>query len=169
MGGQMRTVIALVCVSACVCALCAVCGCTDTGTGTDMEIVVMTPTPAVAPAPDIRDGDEGWVVWREGDVTIGRLGEYQTWCPMKNGEYFHALRVGVDASGPVSLFFLTPDERKNFQTKWMTNAGDYVAVAAYEDVTGGTYTCVGESDLTVAVLNREGRPVTTAVDIWYHE
>ena len=165
----MKTMIALVCVGACVCALCAVCGCTDRGEEADMALVVMTTDPTPAPTTDIREGDGGWTLWREGDVTIGRLGEYQTYRPMKNGEYFHALRVGVDASGPVSLFFFTPDELVNFQTKWMTNAGDYTAVAAYEDVTAGTYTCVGESDLTVAVLNRERRPVTTAVNIWYHE
>lgn len=167
----MKTMIAMVSVAVCICALCAVCGCTDTGGDTDMEIVVIPSAPAVTPAPvpDIREGDEGWVVWREGDVAIGRLGEYLTWRPMKNGEYFHALRIGVDASGPVSIFFLTPDELKNFQTKMMTNAGDFSAVATYEDVTSGTYTYVGESDLTVAVLNRGRSPVTTAVNIWYHE
>ena len=132
-----------------------------------MSVVVITPDPT--PTPDIAEEDEGWNVWREGSVTIGRLGEYQTYKPNKNGEYFQALRVEVDASDPVSLFFLTPDELVNFKTKMMTNAGDYYPVARYDDVTSGTYTCVGDRDLTIALLNEGSSPVTTAVNIWYHE
>lgn len=163
----MKGTIAAFCAAAAVCAFCVVCGCTDTGEGTDVSVVLVTPEPT--PTPDIATGDEGWNVWREGSVTIGRLGEFQTYKPNKNGEYFQALRVEVDASGPVTLFFFTPGELGNFKTKMMTNAGDYEAVATYKGVTSGTYTQVGDCDLTIALLNEESRSVTTAVNIWYHE
>lgn len=150
---------------------CAACGCTTGEEGTEMTLVVIPAEPTSTPVPtaDNLAGDEGWTVWREGSIAIGRLGEYQAYRPMKNGEYFRSLRVGVDASEPVSVFFFTPDELVNFQTKMMTNAGNYSAVAVYEDVTSGTYTCVGDRPLTVAVLNTGNRPVTTAANIWYHE
>lgn len=163
----MKRIIGGFCAAAVICAFCVACGCTDTGEGTDMSVVVITPDPT--PTPDIAEGNEGWTIWREGSVSIGRLGDFQSYKPNKNGEYFQALRVEVDASGPLTLFFLTPDELVNFKTKMMTNSGDYYAVATYEDVTSGTYTYVGDRDLTIALLNSENRPVTTAVNIWYHE
>lgn len=163
----MRGGIAAICGVAVVCAFCMVCGCTDVGEGTDMSVVVITPTPT--PTPDIAEEDGGWTVWREGSLTIGRLGGFQTYKPNKNGEYFRSLRVEVGASGPLTLFFLTPDELVKFKNKMMTNGGDFYALTVYEDVTSGTYTYMGDRDLTIALLNEENRPVTTMVNIWYHE
>ncbi len=122
-----------------------------------------TPTPAIA------EGDDGWTVWREGSVTIGRLGEFQSYKPNKNGEYFQALRVEVKASGPVTLLFLTPDELVNFRNKMMINSGDYYPVARYDDVTSGIYTQAGDDDITIALLNEGNQPVKTLMNIWYHK
>ena len=163
----MRGILAAVCAAAAVCIFCVGCGCMDTEEGTDMSVVVLTPEPT--PTPDIAMGDEGWNVWREGSVAIGRRGEFQSYKPSKNGEYFQALRVEVDASSPLTLLFLAPDELANFKIKQMTNAGDYYPVARYDDVTSGTYTYVGDRDLTIALLNEESCTVTTTVNIWYHE
>ena len=132
-----------------------------------MSVVVVTAEPT--PTPDIAESDEGWNVWREGEVSIGRLGEFQSYRPNKNGEYFQALRVEIDATGPLTLFFMTPDELVNFKTKMMTNTGDYYAVARYDDVMTGTYTYVGDDDLAIAFLNEGKKPVITTVNIWYHD
>ena len=162
----MNVSIAAVCAAVVLCICCVVCGCSDSGEGTEMSIVVVTAEPT--PTPDIANGDEGWIVWREGRLTIGRLGGFQTYKPNKNGEYFRALRVEVDASSPVTLLFLTPDELVNFKNKIMTNGGDYYALARYDAVKCGTYTYVGDDNLSIALLNEENRPVTTTVNIWYH-
>ncbi|WFN33882.1 hypothetical protein L1S32_08505 [Methanogenium sp. S4BF] len=163
----MNVSIAAVCAAAVLCVCCLICGCTDSGEGTEITLVVMTAEPT--PAPDIADVDEGWNIWREGSVSIGRLGEFQSYKPNKNGEYFRNLRVEVKATGPLTLLFLMPDELVNFKNKMMTNAGDYYPVARYDDVTSGTYTRVGDDDLTIALLNEENRPVTATVNIWYHD
>jgi len=162
----MNVSISAVCVAAVLCIFCVVCGCTDSGGSTGMSLVVVATEPT--PTPDITQGDDGWTVWREGSVTIGRLGEFQTYKPNKNGEYFRNLRVEVDASDPVTLLFLTPDELMNFKTKIMTNSGDYYAVGRYDDVTSGTFHQVGDDDITIALLNEGKKPVTTSVNIWYH-
>ena len=162
----MNVNIAAFCVVAVLCAFCVICGCTDYGEVTEMSIVVLPAEPV--PSPAIAEEDEEWIVWREGSVSIGRLGGYQLYNPNKNGEYFQALRVEIQASGPVTLLFLTPDELVNFKTKMMINAGDYYPVARYDDVTNGIYTQEGDDNLTIAILNMENKPVTTGVNIWYH-
>lgn len=163
----MNVSVAAVCAAVVLCACCVICGCTDGGEGTEMSLVVISADPT--PASDIADEDEGWSLWREGSVAIGRLGEFQLYKPSKNGEYFQALRVEVKASGPLTLLFLTPDELVNFKNKMMTNAGEYSPVARYDAVKSGTYTYAGDDDLTIALLNEENQPVTATVNIWYRE
>lgn len=51
----------------------------------------------------------------------------------------------------------------------MTNSGDYYPVARYDDVTSGTYTRTGDDDITIALLNEGKSPVTTWMNLWYHE
>ncbi|MDE4908206.1 hypothetical protein L0665_06235 [Methanogenium marinum] len=162
----MNVNVAAISVVAVLCAFCVICGCTDYGEATEMSLVVLPAEPTLTPV--IAEDVEEWSVWREGSVSIGRLGGYQSFKPSKNGDYFQALRVEVDASGPVTLLFLTPDELVNFKTKMMTNAGDYYPVVRYCDVTSGIYTREGDDDLAIAILNEENKPVTAGVNIWYH-
>lgn len=162
----MNTSIAAICVAVLLCACCLCCGCMDAEEGTEISLVVVTPEPAHVP--EITYLNEGWTIWREGSVAIGRLGGVQSFVPNKNGEYFRNIRVEVKSDGPLTLFFLTPGELVNFKNNLMTDTGNYYPVSRYDDVTAGTYTQIGDDDLTIALVNEENRPVTATVNIWYH-
>ncbi len=139
----------------------------NAGGGNDISLVIVTAEPTLVTDNTRLNG--GWLVWQEEDsVPIGGIEGFESFKPNKNGKYFQNLRVEVKSDGLLTLFFLTPDELVNFENTRMRNTGNYYPVARYDDVTSGTYTQIGNDDLTIVLLNEEKRPVKAKVNIWYH-